>query len=149
SVATLFVTVSGAMLDFAYGLHVFARRQPEGLTPAVTVGLAESLVSLVVRHAGGRWRQCHTFAIALTQFRSLTVSAATLASTDAALRSRHEGKWVARARPVPARCRRGSSVVGVHVVDACICDHDLERRRLRQRPGHWWDVAVHLHRHVQ
>lgn len=48
SLATVFATVSGAMLDLVYGLHFIARRQPGGVTPAVVVGLADSLVPVFV-----------------------------------------------------------------------------------------------------
>lgn len=44
SLATVFATVSSTMLGFVQGLHFIARRQPEGLTPGVAVGLADSLV---------------------------------------------------------------------------------------------------------
>jgi hypothetical protein len=46
SLATVFATVSAAMLGFVQGLHFIARRQPGGLTPGVAVGLADSLVPL-------------------------------------------------------------------------------------------------------
>ena len=48
SLATVFATVSGAMLDLVYGLHFIARHQPGGLTPAVAVGLADSLMPVFV-----------------------------------------------------------------------------------------------------
>ena len=48
SLATVFATVSGAMLGFVNELHFIARRQPGSLTPAVAVGLADSLVPLFV-----------------------------------------------------------------------------------------------------
>jgi hypothetical protein len=47
SLATVFAMVSSAMLGFVYGLHFIARRPPGGLTPAVAVGLADSLMPLL------------------------------------------------------------------------------------------------------
>ena len=48
SLATVFASVSSAVLGFVYGLHFIARREPGGLTPAVAAGLADSLVPLFV-----------------------------------------------------------------------------------------------------
>lgn|SRR5690348_6664221 len=45
SLATVFAAVGGTVLGFINGLEFVARRQPSGLTPAVAMGLAESLVS--------------------------------------------------------------------------------------------------------
>jgi hypothetical protein len=46
SVATVFAALTGTMHGFVTGLHFVARRQPEGLTPAVAAGLADAFVPL-------------------------------------------------------------------------------------------------------
>lgn len=44
SLTTVFAAVSGTMLGFLNGLEFVARRQPQGLTPGMAMGLAESLM---------------------------------------------------------------------------------------------------------
>jgi hypothetical protein len=48
SLTTVFAGISGTMLGFLNELVFVARRQPQGLTPAVAVGLADSLVPIFV-----------------------------------------------------------------------------------------------------